>query len=284
MVRLACFSLLAFLVAGCQGFEGDREANFKIGDSGPRYLQNYLRPNAVAKLGERGNYTNRDKDTSKALFMARDKALSLPAITNLDEDIYLIVEDLDGVGYTMAIHNGNVDLREGLREGVKPTMVITLRKQDAIALPSLLSAKGVDARGRAITGLTADSMFKLVGFLYLPAIETLYAQDALNPPEDKGKLGLDDLVQLEISAPTGSDASSLRATIVNIDGQWLFLPGWRGDPDIRVRLSVLDALDLYKAGVYDFKKAESATDKALLARRFLELRQKATTYIRPDHK
>ncbi|MBI6546434.1 MAG: hypothetical protein HY692_06540 [Cyanobacteria bacterium NC_groundwater_1444_Ag_S-0.65um_54_12] len=277
-------SMALVLLFGCQSLEGAREHSYKWNQSGPRFLQDYLRPSPLAKLGNLASYTNSDREVLKSLQQARERAQYLAGITQVDEDVFLVLEDVTGIGYTLSIHNGNLELREGLREGVKPSLVVALRRQDVLGLPALLAARGTDARGRAISGLSEEGLFRLVRLLLIPALQVLYAQDAFNPPGNRAVLGLDDFVQLQITPPLGSELPPILATILNIDGQWLFLEGWHGDPDIRIRLSALEALSLYQTGSYELKKSLTPVEKALVIQRFNELRQKAIVYTRTDHR
>ncbi len=276
--------LLTVLVSGCQGLTGQREYSYKWGRVGPRFLHDFIKPDPVSVLGNLADYNNSDKDVTTAIRRAGERAQSIGAITKIDEDIFLVLSDKDFVGYTVSIHSGDVDVREGLREGIKPTLVFPLTRKEALELPDIIGSRSQDAQGRVVTGVTADNLFKLVKLMLIPGLRAVYSIDALYQTGDRENLGLDDLVQLEVVPPTGNDSAPARVTIINTDGQWLFLEGWHGDPDIRIRVTVPQALEIYQAAVYSFKKAKTATDKALASRKFEELQRNAVVYTRPDHK
>jgi hypothetical protein len=275
--------LLASVAAGCQNLGGDKENSYKWGRVGPRYLADYLRPDPVSTLGNLGDYSKEDKEVGVAVRRAGDRAQALGAISALNEDIYLVVTDAPGVGYTVAIHNGDVDVRDGLREGIKPSLVVPLTRKEALSLPELFASKSLDAQGRVVTGLTSESLFKLLKLFFIPGLRAVYSIDPLYEAGDRANLRIDDFQQVEIAPPT-EDLSAARVTVLNADGQWLFLEGWHGDPDVRYRYTVQQAMDIYKAAVYDFKKIKTPTDRALASNRFVELQRDALKYTRPDHK
>lgn len=272
------------LIAGCQGLAGEREHSYKWGRPGPRFLHDFIRPDPVAVLGNMSEYTGQDKEVTTAVRRAGERAQSIGALTRIEEDIFLVLSDKDFVGYTVSIRNGDVDVREGLREGVKPTLVVPLTRKQALELPDLLGGRSQDAQGRVVTGITADNLFKLVKLFLVPGLQAVYSIDALYETADRENLGMDDLVQVEVVPPTGNEAAPARVSVINVDGQWLFLDGWHGNPDVRIRLTVPQALEVYQAAVYNFKKAKTATDKALASRKFEELQRSSVVYTRADHK
>ncbi len=282
--RLIAALFVSLSLSGCQGLGNDQEYSYKWGKLGPRYLADFLKPEPLASLGNLGDYTAADKDVSTAVRRAGEKAQALGAITAVSEDIYLVLGDRPGVGFTVGIHNGDVDVREGLREGIKPSLVLTLTRKEALELPDLLGSRSLDAQGRVVTGLTADNLFKLVKLLLVPAIRSLYSSDPLYQGGNRSALGFDDFIQVEVTPPTGSEMAPARITVLNADGQWLFLEGWHGDPDERVSLTVPQALEIYRYAAYDLKKAKTPTDKQLISAKYAELRKSAVVYTRPDHK
>lgn len=276
--------LSALLLTGCQGLGGAQEYSFKWGRPGPRFLHDFIRPDPVSGLGKLADYTGDDREVTAAIRRAGERARAIGAIARLEEDIFLVLSDKDFIGYTVSIHGGEIDVREGLRAGVKPTLVVTLSRKDALALPEWLAGRSPDAQGRMVAGITADNLFQLVKLFLVPGIRAVYSIDALYETLDRENLGLDDLVQIEVLPPAGNESPPARVTVVNVDGQWLFLDGWHGDPDVRIRLTVPQALEIYQAAVYNFKKARTATDKALASRKFEELQRSAVIYTRADHK
>lgn len=277
-------SLASLSLFGCHSLLGQAtEYDYLNGAVGSRYLHDYLKPDLLAPLGDRSTYTGRDPEVYKALERAAIEAGNLDAISNVHEDMFIVIQDDTSVGYTVAIHNGSVELRQGLRQGVKPSLVVPLLRQEALELPGLLAARGVDSRGRAITGLSADGLFELVRILLVPGLQAIYSRPDLYPQGDRSSLSLDDFVQIELTAPLGSSRAPAHVTLVNVDGQWLFLQGWHGDPDVRLKLSPMQALALYQAGVYDTRQAQTDTDRELAERHFKELWNKAIVYTRSDH-
>ncbi|MBM3270091.1 MAG: hypothetical protein FJZ01_20855 [Candidatus Sericytochromatia bacterium] len=278
-------ALCAFLaIAGCQGLGPDQEYNYKLGRLGPRYLAEFLKPDPVGALGDLSEFSAADPDVATALRNAAGKAEAIPAISGVDEDIYLVVSDKPGIGFTVGIRTGNVEVREGLRGAVKPTMVLHVARKEALQLPDWLGAKSQDAQGRVGAGLSAESLFKVARLMLIPAMRSLYASDALYQGGKLSGLGFEDFLQIELTPPTGSDLPPARVTVLNVDGQWLFIEGWHGEPDERVSLTVPQALEIYRYAAYDLKKAKSPTDKQLISTKYAELRKRAVVYTRPDHK
>ncbi len=280
---LPVLAIAALPAAGCQALTGHAsEFDYLNGRMGSRYLHSFLKPDPMAAVGDPSTYTGRDPQVYRAMQAAAAAARNLDAITNVDEDLFIVIQDDRGVGYTVAIHNGDVELREGLREGVRPSLVVPLLRKEALGLPGLLAAHGVDSTGRAITGLSADGLFEIVRLLMVPGLEALYSRPELYAKTDRRSLHLDDLVQFVLLPPPGSRLHPAHVTVANVDGQWLFLQGWHGDPDVRLQLTSMQALGLYRAALYAPRKADSAIDQELAWRHFQELWNRAVVYTRSD--
>ncbi|MBU6429551.1 MAG: hypothetical protein KGR26_11100, partial [Cyanobacteria bacterium REEB65] len=195
-----------------------------------------------------------------------------------------VIQDVDGLAYSVSIHNGDVELWEGLRAGVIPSLVVPLTRAEALELPGLLDARGMDARGRAIRGLSEDGLFRMVQLFLVPGLEAFYSRSDLYPKNgSKGRFKLDDLVQFEIAPPQGDSDLPERVTVANVDGQWLFLQGWHGEPDIRLKLTPLEALNLYQETLRTPPTASRDIDKEAAVRNALKLWNKAIVFTRSDH-
>ena len=52
---------------------------------------------------------------------------------------------------------------------------------------------------------------------------------------------------------------------MNVDGQWLVFRGLHGDPDIKLKLTLSQAAELYKLGYYEVKDVKkSKTGKRII--------------------
>ena len=72
-------------------------------------------------------------------------------------------------------------------------------------------------------------------------------------------------------------------TAVNVDGQWLVMRGLRGDPDIKLKLTLDDATELYRIGYYEVSKLKTPKDAKALSDEFLILLNKTLEKTREDH-
>ena len=62
----------------------------------------------------------------------------------------------------------------------------------------------------------------------------------------------------------------IKLTAVNVDGQWLVFRGLHGDPDIKLKLTLSQAADLYKLGYYEVKDVKSQKQAKELSKEFRE--------------
>ena len=70
---------------------------------------------------------------------------------------------------------------------------------------------------------------------------------------------------------------------MNVDGQWLVFRGLHGDPDIKLKLTLSQAADLYKLGYYEVKDLKSQKQAKELSKEFLTLFNETIEYQRKDH-
>ena len=101
----------------------------------------------------------------------------------------------------------------------------------------------------------------------------------------KGKL--DNYLQFVIKNPEGftyhgSDVT-MSATVVNVDGMFLVVQGLIGDPDIRLELTLDQAIELYRYIAYDALKEQSIGEKLILSKKYSTLVNDCIVYEREWH-
>ncbi len=98
---------------------------------------------------------------------------------------------------------------------------------------------------------------------------------------------LDNYLQFVIRNPDGftyhGQEVSLSATIVNVDGMFLIFPNLIGDPDIRLELSLEQAMQLYKYIVYEAVEAKTIKEKIDLFKKYSKIVEECTVYERSWH-
>lgn len=212
---------------------------------------------------------------SNAVSTMKDR---LPAIGELNEVIVVQMQDVDNIVFTVVIKAGVPTGYVGIPEGVTPTFVLPLY---AVNLAHL--------REIAEDGLlTKSELYRFVRVLFVPFLRGLYQADYDYLPADKSYLQLDNFLQVEVvndeQVHVDGFPGNPRATVVNVDGQWLVFEGFQGDPDVRYQMTVDQALKfayLIRVKLVQQGVDSSWADLQDVVKQYLDLKKKVTVYERP---
>ena len=76
---------------------------------------------------------------------------------------------------------------------------------------------------------------------------------------------------------------TMSGTVVNVDGMFLVVEGLVGDPDIRLELTLDQAIELYEYIAYDAIKEQSLSEKMSLFTKYSDLVNGCIVYERGWH-
>jgi len=259
----------------------DKEFSHKTGNVESRYVRTFAKPpmpypednsTLVSGISEK-------KASVKSLFtLAGESAKQFswfPAIQA--EHIFIYVTDLGNARFTLNVDGGIYSIKDGFDESKQPTMVVELTQIGIQNMADVLR----DGK------LTYEEQYQVYNALAIPALQALYYNEKLYLPGDKRTFKFDDLVQIDIppTQPVNYRGFPLhiKLTAANVDGQWIILSGFQGDPDFRLTLTLDQATDLYNMGVYSVRNIKSTSDALALSGQFLDFLNKTKTYSRADH-
>ena len=135
--------------------------------------------------------------------------------------------------------------------------------------------------------VTYEEKYRLFYTIADAAWRAMFYVDPYYLPGDKSEFKFDNLVHLHI--PPKEEAlilglpAYIKLTAVNVDGQWLVFRGLHGDPDIKLKLTLSQAADLYKLGYYEVKDVKSQKQAKEISKEFLNLFNETIEYQRKDH-
>ncbi|MBI4407800.1 MAG: hypothetical protein HY565_04880 [Candidatus Kerfeldbacteria bacterium] len=268
--------------AGVFSFTRDSEKSYSTGGKESRYLREFKRTTQVLPTDTSaivGVTTEQITALTDSLNRSGTAAQTFSWFNTIqNEHILLAVTDLGNLPFTLDISDGRFQIEQGFDVTSQPTLVIPLDSQNIQNLETIFS----DGQ------LTYEEQYRIYYILAIPALRALYATDALFFPGDKTRLKFDDLVQLEIPATEPIYYKGvpviIQATAVNVDGQWLVMPGLHGDPDWKIALSLDSATKLYTLGVYEVRAAGSnPLQLNTISQQFLKLMDESLVYTRSDH-
>lgn len=253
---------------------------FQLLSSKEQYVKDFVYVPATYKRGRTAAKTENEKKLAASLERCQKLAESVEALKFVEyEHIFVLIRDLDDFKFTVHIENKTISFEVGWNTNKEPTLVVPLRQENVYHFEEILSE-----------GLTEEGMYRIAYFLYIPSLKSFYNSPLIrNAPKNKRFLRLYNFIQAEIvnehHVKHNGEELQARATIVNVDGQWLVFPGWQGDPDIRYSATLKQTMEYYKCIRYDFPKAKnlSLREKKKLLDRYFELRDSTTSYVRPDH-
>lgn len=244
------------------------------------YVKEFLYVPATYNRGRTEATTEDEKKLVDSLEHSKELVKSLNVLQYIEyEHIFILIRDLNDFKFTVHIENKSIYFEVGWDIAREPTLVVPLRQENVYHLEEILG-----------TGLTEEGMYRIAYFLYIPALKSFYNSPLIKEaPRDKRFLRLYNFIQAEIinehHVKHTDEELQARATIVNVDGQWLVFPGWQGDPDIRYSATLKQTMEYYQCIRYEFPKAKnwSLKEKKKLLDRYFELRDSTTSYVRSDH-
>ena len=192
------------------------------------------------------------------------------------ENIYVSVMDLGGYRLTIEVKDGDFKIHRGFNKK-KPSMVLKLNTKNIKDLLIIVSDGEV----------TYEEKYRLFYTIADAAWRAMFYVDPYYLPGDKSEFKFDNLVHLHI--PPKEEAlilglpAYIKLTAVNVDGQWLVFRGLHGDPDIKLKLTLSQAADLYKLGYYEVKDVKSQKQAKEISKEFLTLFNETIEYQRKDH-
>lgn len=261
-ITIVCFSLLLTSFSSC--FSG-------------RHIPKLRRPDVAItdtiKAVERF-------DTDDLLLMesllksAQEKAQKSDFVNNIDECIYLIVDDK--VAFTVVMDGKDIKVGRGIMPGVTPTLFIPFTPSIGKNLVEILSDYKLDSQEK----------FNICYVVFMPCLNRMYAMPYLYETSMFNRR-LDDYLQFAIRNPDrytyhGKEVE-ISGTVVNVDGMFITMPGLVGDPDIRLELTLDQAIELYRYVVYDAVKKQSASEKIKLFKKYAALINASKVYERKWH-
>ena len=120
----------------------------------------------------------------------------------------------------------------------------------------------------------------------MPCLNRMYSMPYLYETSMyKGRL--DNYLQFKIKNTEGytyhGQKVEISGTVVNVDGMFITIPGLVGDPDLRLELTLDQAIELYKYVVYDAVKEQSKVEKMKLFKKYNNLVNECKVYERSWH-
>ena len=255
---------------------------FSLGNS--RYVNRFV-PVKENPIQGRDKLTNdKDKEALNNLTTAVDNIEKIvdkyPAIKELDETLFLFIKDLDNLRFTVLVKDGRGEIKVGWPQNTKPSFTLPLY---SVNLRNMVE---VTKDGE----ISMEDAYRFTRALFIPFLHGLYRGDYTNLPEDKSYLKLDNFIQVEVKNEFGIEVDGFpgpaRATVVNVDGQWLIFEGFHGDPDIRYVMGLKEALEfayILRVKLVKEGKTKSFMELKPIIDRYNALKEKVKDYERSWH-
>jgi len=254
------------------------EHDHKGGRAGPRYVREMVYPSQPIDPGPEREFSPDDEQIEAGILAVGEIAREFDWFSQIeDEHVLVSVVDANDLRFTVDLAKGEAKLTRGWDVSRPPTMILPVTRSNIAAMAQVLEDKFV----------TYEEMYRIFYVLAVPAARHMYSVPFLRQPGDKSWIGMDDFVHVVIppTQPVTYDGRPIQIefTIVNVDGQWLVVPGLQGDPDARFELTLEDAARWYKFACYDLARVTSTGELLGVARQVADVTQKSMTYLRADH-
>ncbi len=205
---------------------------------------------------------------------AQERAKKSDFIENINENIYLIVDNK--VAFTVILKGKDISIERGIIKGISPTLFIPFTPSIAQNLVDVLEDYKLDAQEK----------FNICHIVFMACLNRMYSMPYLYETS-MYKNRLDNYLQFKIKNNEGYTYHGkwveISGTVVNVDGMFITMPGLVGDPDIRLELTLDQAIELYKYVVYEAVKDQSASEKIKLFKKYAKLIDASKVYERSWH-
>ena len=213
-------------------------------------------------------------EMEKQLKVAQERAYKSEFMKSITETIFLVVDNQ--VAFTVIINGADVKIERGRMQKITPTLLIPFTTAIAKNLIDVLEDYKLDKQ----------EIFNISYVVFMPCLNRMYSMPYLfESPIFKGKL--DNFLQFVIVNPEGytyhGRKIEISGTVVNVDGMFITMPGLVGDPDVRLELTLEQAMEIYKYIAYDALKDQPLSEKRKLFARYSALVEKCTVYKRSWH-
>lgn len=207
---------------------------------------------------------------------ARKDAEASGILASIHETIHVVIDGR--VAYTATIANGKAVIVAGAPAGVSPTLTVPVTRQVLENLRAALADRRLDEA----------ELFNFSYVLFVPCLRRLHGMFYFVEPGDKKHLLVDDFMQFRIKNPRGltyhGQAVDVAATVLNVDGYFVHIPGLVGDPDVRYEFTLDEALALYRLLIYEAERQrENQLELVRIGRTVQGMLEKAVAYERAWH-
>lgn len=249
-----------------------------------RYVNRFVAVKETEIKGKDKPQNERDKKALTHLQQAVDNieknVNKYPVVKELEEDLFIYVKDLGNLKIWVKVSGGRGEISLGWPKNIKPSFTLPLY---SINLENLVEVtKDGD--------ISLEDTYKFIRVLFLPFLKGLYRGDYSNLPKDKSYMQLDNFIQVEVKNELNLEVDEFpgpaRATVLNVDGQWLIFEGFHGNPDVRYEMSIKEALEFaYLLRVKLIKESASRSFLELkpVIDKYNNLKEKVKVYERSWH-
>ena len=203
-----------------------------------------------------------------------------PVIKELKEVLFIRVLDLNDFKITGILENGKTSATVGWDLSKKPSFILPLYSINLQNVKEITQDLELDL----------NDVYRITRVLFIPFLNGLYQGDYSHTPKDKSYLQLDNFIQVEVKNDQGVEVEGFpgpaKATVLNVDGQWLIFEGFHGDPDIRYSMDINQALEfayLVRVKLIQADPNSSWSDLKPTVDRYNELKKEVTSYERSWH-
>ncbi|OGY90138.1 MAG: hypothetical protein A2677_00425 [Candidatus Komeilibacteria bacterium RIFCSPHIGHO2_01_FULL_52_14] len=236
-----------------------------------RYVKEFKRAPLAFDRGRTILQTDKEKAAYKVFQECADligkAADRYPVLKELEEILFISIRDLDDLRFTAIVKGGHVETSVGWDTSKRPTLVIPFFTINLEHLKQILSDKSIDKK----------ELYRIARVLFISFMKGLYDAEYLYTPGDKRYLKLDKLFHVEMTEMPGVKVDgfpgSAKATIANVEGEWLVFEGYQGTPRVKVTCDLDQALQYYYILMVQMKRAKNMSELKEAFEKYMKLRE-----------
>lgn len=244
-----------------------------------RYVTDFKKVEMEYSGGKSELLTAADRQIVEVLRQIGEKAKTLSWFLQADEHFLVNITDLDNLNLTISVQNGQYSIQPGWIQPEKKTLLLSVRQSHISRLAEIIS----DSQ------FTQSELYEIASVALVPVLESLYNAEVLYFPGDKRFLELDNFMHVEVVNDFNlkdeyGNPLQAKATVMNVDGQWLVYQGHKGDPDVKYVVTADHMLQFYYLLHYKCRAVESGdfTQRKKLLDEYMLLRAKTQVFNRHE--
>jgi hypothetical protein len=243
-----------------------------------QYVQKVRYYKPPIKLGKLiSNYNEKEKVVFDKLLELKALVEGFDYLKKIYEVIYFELVDYENIKLLITLNEGKVTISDNFDVSIYPTSRLK------VGMINIEHVIGYLQKG----SLSGEELQRIFHYLAIPILDSFYHSKIINKLGSISFLKLHKLIHMEIINPNlykfqDGKLIETKATVINVHGQFIILPGHHGVSPVLFEVNQEQALEYYFLLNQKFPQSSTLFEKRELYNQYLKLRE-YTIKINPNY-